>query len=127
MSRELLFNCCLKCGGAYTTKRGGIYDLISHECEVNRYDYARGRFNLRMFTNIMTNLIHGRDHLECLNIVNYELFPHLKRYSPIWDPFNEDMSPIDEMLYKHGREFDRKCLKIVNGFIQREKRFDTSY
>lgn len=138
---ELYYKCDLITGEAITPYDGGIFAQLSQR---NTTIYT-GQFGMNQLRRAITEL-QGKDPYR--DYVDYKMFPHLDRIRPtisarwffmdITDPnvkFDHDfltstdypMHPLQEMLYQHGREFDRKILKRVNQFIEDEKDLMYSY
>lgn len=134
---ELYYKCDLITGEAITPYDGGIFAQLSQR---NTTIYT-GQFGMNQLRRAITEL-QGKDPYR--DYVDYKMFPHLDRIRPLMsakiiiidladdNPIdlgerNYPMHPLEEMLYRHGREFDRKILKRVNQFIEDEKDLMYSY
>lgn len=132
---EIYYNCDLVTGEAMTTFSGGIFEQLS-------------KYNVRLYTGRLgMDIRKAIAALECTDpyrhYINYKMFPHLQAaHNQAMDyhsMFNYEYfkkfvmgdfpvkHPLDEMLYAHGREFDRKVLKRVNNFIEAERELMYSY
>lgn len=138
---ELFFKCCLGCGEEMQDGMGLIYQM-THPCNTNRVAYTT-IYTGRWFMNQMKSLFGGSDGLECLNMIDYNLFPYFRSMIPeveygiaFIDVTEEGWQykapiipehPLDRMLYSHGRQYERKALPIIKAFIEREKAFDRKF
>lgn len=134
---EIYYKCDLITGEAITPYDGGIFAQLSRS---NTTIYT-GQFGMNQFRRAITEL-QGKDPYR--DYVDYKMFPHLNRMKnainlgatiddgkyPSYYTWLEKIStphPLEEMLYQHGREFDRKILKRVNQFIEDERQLMYSY
>jgi hypothetical protein len=137
MINEIYHDCDLITGEVITPFSGGIFDQVRRS-NVTVYTSQFGMKELRKAIAQLDGNDPYRDY------INYEMFPHLKRMKTFIDlhqtmevgvysnyySWLEKISkphPLDEMLYQHGREFDRKVLKRVNAFIEAEQELMYSY
>lgn len=141
MVNEIYYNCDLITGEAITPFSGGLFEQLS-KCNVRLYTGRLGMIDIRK----AIAALEGTDPYR--NYINYKMFPHLERImptmsarifmidmsddKPFYDPISLSsrdypMHPLDEVLYAHGREFDRKVLKRVNNFIEAERELMYSY
>ena len=141
MINEIYYNCDLITGEAITPFSGGIFEHVFRR-NVTVYTSQFGMKELRKAIAQLDGNDPYRDYID------YKMFPHLDRIRPTMSarivmidlsddsPYTKPISlgsrdypmhPLDEMLYTHGREFDRKVLKRVNAFIEAEQDFMYSY
>lgn len=139
MINEIYYNCDLITGEVITPFNGGIFDQVRR----SNITVYTGQFGMKELRRAIAQLDKTDPYR---NFVNYEMFPHLMplsnrfinkvlsepvigwvdghmRHSTPIVPYH----PLDEMLYQHGREFDRKVLKRVNAFIEAEQELMYSY
>ena len=139
MINEIYYNCDLITGEVITPFNGGIFDQIRR----SNITVYTGEFGMKELRRAIAQL-DGKDPYR--DYVDYKMFPHLKALS---NKFNNTVliepviswvdghmrcsipikpyHPLDEMLYAHGREFDRRVLKRVNAFIEAEQELMYSY
>ncbi len=139
MRDEIYYYCDLSTGEAIMPFSGGIFEQMRRE-HITLYT---GEFGMRQLRRAIAAL-NGNDPYR--DYIDYKMFPHLKALS---NRFNnivlsesviswvdghmrcsipiKPYHPLDEMLYKYGREFDRKVLKRVNAFIEAERNLLYSY
>ncbi len=134
---EIYYKCDLITGEVITPYDVGIFAQLSHR---NTTIYT-GQFGIKELRKAIADL-EGKDPYH--DYVDYKMFPHLDRIRPLMsakiiiiDLVNDNpidlgernypMHPLEEMLYQHGREFDRKILKRVNQFIEDERELMYSY
>lgn len=141
MINEIYYNCDLITGEVITPFNGGIFDQIRR----SNITVYTGQFGMKELRRAIAQL-DGKDPYR--DYVDYKMFPHLDGIrrtmsarifmidmsddKPFSDPISlgsrdYPMHPLDEMLYAHGREFDRKVLKRVNAFIEAEQELMYSY
>lgn len=96
----------------------GIFRMISHSCLKNTVIYRSNSSTLRKLLNLFNNKTEGLK-------TTFDKLLDFKHFQPFKE--RESTHVLDEILYRHARDFELKQMKRIIKLYKAEELLDSKY